>query len=129
MWWARAACPRAVGWATAALGLIVCARSVFSRARGIATPSVAGSESSVAMRPHLRALGLFSILVAYAAVLPYLGYIVATALLTGAVARYAGASFGRNLLLVAIAGGLTLWLVFDPLLGIALPIGTWWQGR
>ncbi len=69
---------------------------------------------------HLAALGLLAILALYVVVLPYAGYVVATALLIGAVARFSGAPFGRNLPLVAIAGGVVLWLLFDPLLGISL---------
>ncbi len=81
------------------------------------------------MRRHLAALGLLAILAVYIAVLPYAGYIVSTAVLIGAVARFSGAALGRNLLLVALAGGLALWVLFDPMLGISLPVGSWWQGR
>jgi len=74
-------------------------------------------------------LGLLAILATYVVVLPYAGYVVATAVLIGAVARFSGAPFGRDLLLVAIAGGVVLWLLFDPMLDISLPFGSWWQGR
>ena len=78
---------------------------------------------------HLAALGLLAILAPTSCVLPYAGYVVATALLIGAVARFSGAPSRRSLPLVAIAGGVVLWLLFDPLLGISLPVGSWWQGR
>ena len=123
--------PLAIGWAMAGLGLILCLRSVLLRAGNeTAGESVAAPEGpSDAMPAHLAALGLLAILAAYVVVLPYAGYVVATAVLIGAVARFSGAPFGRDLLLVAIAGGVVLWLLFDPILDISLPIGWWWQGR
>ena len=123
--------PLAIGWAMASLGLILCLRSVLFRAGNEAAgESVAATEGPFdAMPAHLAALGLLAILATYVVVLPYAGYVVATAVLIGAVARFSGAHFGRDLLLVAIAGGVVLWLLFDPMLDISLPIGSWWQGR
>lgn len=123
--------PTALGWAMAALGMILCVRGVlsFAPAKIAAAPSVAGSNPCAPMRPHLLALGMLAILMVYVVVVPHVGYVAATALLIGAVARFAGVSFDRNLPLVAIAGGLVLWLLFDPVLGISLPVGSWWQGR
>ena len=75
------------------------------------------------MPRHLAALGLLAILAAYVVLLPLAGYVATTALLIGAVARFSGAALGRDLLLVAVAGSVVLWVLFDPLLGISLPIG------
>ena len=115
----------------AALGLILCLRSaLFRGGNNAAAESPAATDApSNAMTAHLAALGLLAILAVYVVALPYAGYVVATAVLIGAVARFSGAAFGRDLLFVAIAGGVVLWLLFDPLLGISLPIGSWWQGR
>jgi len=123
--------PTALGWAMAALGLILCARSLLARAPGkiAAIPADEDKETPAGMRPHLLALGLLAILAAYVVITPYLGYVGSTALLVGAVARFSGAAFGRNLLIIAIAGALGLWLLFDPLLSIPLPVGSWWGGR
>jgi len=123
--------PHAIGWAMAGLGLILCLRSALFRGGSIAAaePPAATDAPSNAVTAHLAALGLLAILAMYVVALPYAGYVVATAALIGAVARFSGAAFGRDLLFVAIAGGVVLWLLFDPLLGISLPIGSWWQGR
>jgi putative tricarboxylic transport membrane protein len=120
--------PLAIGWAMAVLGLVLCLRSVLFRAGAAESPAATDAPSS-AMAAHLAALGLLAILAVYVVVLPYAGYVVATAVLIGAVARFSGAAFDRDLLLVAIAGGVVLWLLFDPLLGISLPAGSWWPGR
>jgi hypothetical protein len=123
--------PTALGRAMAALGVILCARGLLTRAPAevAAAPSAEDDETSAGLRPHLLALGLLAILATYVVVMPYLGYIVSTALLVGAVARSCGAALGRNLLIIAIAGGLGLWLLFDPLLGIRMPVGSWWEWR
>jgi putative tricarboxylic transport membrane protein len=121
--------PIAVGWITAALGLILCLRGVLSRTHATAETASAAPSNSEAFGRHLLALGLLAILAMYVVVLPYMGYIASTALLIGAVARFSGAAFGRNMLLASIAGGLVLWVLFDPLLEISLPVGSWWQGR
>ena len=120
--------PATLGRAMAALGVILCARGLLTRAPAeiAATPSAEDEENSAGLRPHLLALGLLAILAAYVVVMPYLGYVGSTALLVGAVARACGASFGRNLPIIAIAGGLGLWLLFDPLLQVRMPVGTLW---
>jgi hypothetical protein len=123
--------PFAIGWAMAGVGLILCLRSVlFHGGNDAAAESNATTDAPSSPRTkHLAALGLLAILATYVVVLPYAGYVVATAVLIGAVARFSGAAFGRDLLLVAIGGSVVLWLLFDPMLGISLPAGSWWQGR
>lgn len=122
--------PVALGWVMAALALVQIGRGSLSRLRAESDkpmPTVAGDPGDA--RPRWLALSLLAILVVYVGLLPYAGYIASTALLIGAVARLAGGAFDRTLLVVAIVGGGLLWLVFDPLLGIALPAGSWWVGR
>src|SRR5690242_495519 len=58
--------------------------------------------------PHLRALGLFVIAALYAALLIPLGYVVATVLLIGGAALYAGQRFEWRLCAAAVAGSLVL---------------------
>lgn len=127
--------PTALGWAMAALGLIVCVRSLFvraSKAEGVAMVASAvddGEKAPEALRPHLLALGLLVILAAYVVVTPYLGYIASTALLIGASARFCGMPFSRNLFIISILGGLGLWVMFDPMLSTPMPVGSLWGGR
>ena len=117
--------PRALGWAMAGLGVLLCLRSLsFAAGRQAQTSTApAAGEASPAARPthpHLQALGLLGILAAYVVLAPYLGYTLATCLLLAAVAAYGGAAIDRKMLLIAAAGGIGLWLVFDKLLGITM---------
>ena len=123
--------PAAVGWVMAGLGVILCSRGLFFGARidALSESSITRERLPAAMRRHLVALGLLGILAAYVIILPYGGYVVATALLIGAVACFSGAPLRRTLPLIAVAGAVALWIMFDPLLGISLPVGSWWQGR
>jgi putative tricarboxylic transport membrane protein len=114
--------PRALGWVMAALGLLLCARSVrfaAGRSNTVTAPQQPQQPAS-AKHPHLQALGLLAILVGYVVLAPYLGYAVAVGALVAAVAAYGGAAIDRNLLLISAAGGLVLWLVFAKLLGISM---------
>lgn len=114
--------PRALGWVMAALGLLLCVRSV-SFAAGpakAATPPPQDSAAAPSRHPHLQALGLLGILIGYVVLAPYLGYAVAVAVLVAAVAAYGGAAIDRSLLLISAAGGLVLWLVFAKVLGISM---------
>ena len=123
--------PKALGWAMAILGATLCVRGVIVRLReGAATAQVEFDDKSASgMRAHLLALGLLAILVAYVVVTPYLGYPASTAVMVGAVARFCGATFNRNLIVIALAAGLGLWLLFGQLLGIQMVIGSLWEWR
>ena len=94
-------------------------------ARAIAWRPATRADDAAGIAMHLRALGLLLLCGAYVAVMPALGYLVATAALIGAVALYAGQPWHSGLLVTAIAGSGLLWLVFDRLLGVALPPGFW----
>ena len=118
--------PLAFGWTMAAVGALLCMRGLLRGRSGNDVPSRSG-DPSAALRPHVQALGLLAILIAYVVILPYAGYVASTAVLIGAVAWFAGAERSRHLIVVAIAGSLVLWLMFDPMLGISLPVGSWWQ--
>jgi hypothetical protein len=117
--------PRVLGWMMAALGVLLCLRSVSFTAPAPAASAAPSGEAAVAaspwtLNPHVQALVLLGILVAYVALAPYLGYMVATALLLAAVAAYGGAPIGRNLLLISAAGGIALWLSFAWALSIPM---------
>lgn len=112
--------PRVLGWAMGILGVLLCLRSL-GRA-----PAATGEEPTLAqkLQPHVRALGLLAILVAYVLLAPWLGYGLATGLLVAASAAYAGAAPGRHLLLVAVVAGAGFWVLFVHVFGIAMPPGT-----
>jgi hypothetical protein len=72
-----------------------------------------------------RAAGLTLIAAAFIAALPYLGYIVAVALMLAAVMVYQRLPFSRHIVLVAAGGALFLYGLFGLLLGIPVPTGLW----
>ncbi len=71
----------------------------------------------------LRTTGLVLILLAYAALLPLLGYPVTISLLIVAVGWLAGAPLRTPLCACALLGGPLLWLLFDQLLQVRMPRG------
>ena len=127
--------PTALGWALAALGLIVCVRSLIFRTPKPDIAVAASAEGDDAettpegLRPHLLALGLLAILVTYVVITPYLGYIASTTLLIAASAWFCGMPLSRSLLIISFVGGLGLWVMFDPMLSTPMPVGKLWGGR
>lgn len=108
--------PKVVGWATAAVGALLCLGSVrFESARE--------REHRVDWRPHLLALGLLGLLIAYVVLAPLLGYPLSIALLTGTVAWYAGATPGWRLCVISLASGAMFWLLFAAVFGLSMPTG------
>jgi putative tricarboxylic transport membrane protein len=61
-------------------------------------------------------------------VLPFLGYLVSTALLIGAVAIFERAERRWVVPVTAIGGAVLYWAIFVKLLGVNQPTGTIWQG-
>jgi putative tricarboxylic transport membrane protein len=117
--------PRVLGYAMAALGLLLCLRSVSfaTQQPGAAAAQAAPPDrapGSWKTHPHLQALALLGILAAYVVLAPYLGYLVATSVLIGAVAAYGGAPVNRNMVLISAGGGVVLWLSFAWALGISM---------
>lgn len=70
------------------------------------------------------AAGLLAILIVYAIVLPYAGYAISISLLVLAIALLAGARLNLTLAMCTALSGVTFWLLFQFLLGIAMPEGT-----
>ena len=70
-----------------------------------------------------RAAGLALIAAAFIALLTFLGYILAVALMLCAVMVYQGLPFSRRTALVSGGGALVLFALFGLLLGIPLPTG------
>ncbi|MDB5881151.1 MAG: conserved rane protein of unknown function [Ramlibacter sp.] len=117
--------PRVLGYVMAALGLLLCLRSVsFAAPVPGARPLEAVPEDDAPTgwknNPHIKALALLGILAGYVVLAPYLGYMVATAVLLGAVAAYGGAPINRNMLLICAGGGIALWLSFAWALNIPM---------
>lgn len=108
--------PKLVGWTLAVVGALLCLRSV----RFETAPRHA---QRVDWRPHLLALGLFGLLVAYVVLAPLLGYPLSIALLTGTVAWYAGATFGWRLCAISLASGAVFWMLFADVFGLSMPTG------
>ena len=121
--------PLAIGSVMAALGAILCLRAFLRRRVGAEDSSMERDPMSATLRPHIQALGLLAILAVYVALVPYAGYIASTALLIAAVAWFSGATRSGYLAVIAIAGSVFLWVMFDPMLSISLPLGSWWKVR
>ena len=121
--------PLAIGWAMAVLGAVLCVRGVVRGQVDARGPPKDAAPFATALRPHAQALGLLAILAMYVVLLPYAGYIASTAPLIVTVASFSGATRSWSLLVIAIAGSVFLWLMFDPMLGISLPTGSWLEGR
>ncbi|MBX3684886.1 MAG: tripartite tricarboxylate transporter TctB family protein [Rhodocyclaceae bacterium] len=72
----------------------------------------------------LRVGGMFVAVLAYALLFDKLGFVISTALMSIPLSRYFGGTWKQSLL--AGAGlGVILFLLFDKLLDVALPIGFW----
>ncbi len=112
--------PKALAVALALVGAIQIVRALLSWRSAAENPP---SGAVRGLRPHLAALGLLLIAVAYVAVTPYLGYLPATAALIYAVAAYAGQAHSLRLAAISLGGGFVLWLSFAKLLGIGMPAG------
>jgi hypothetical protein len=125
--------PNAVGWTLVAIGALLAVRSVrFGPAAPAGTADAASDGSADgaggAMRPHWLALGLLGIVSLFIVVAPFLGYVASTSLLLGGIALFSGAPRNRMLVVTAVLGAVSLWLLFDKTLGIALPVGSLWSG-
>jgi putative tricarboxylic transport membrane protein len=108
--------PKLLAFALAALSALVTLRSL--RLRTVIA-------ETVDWQPHAKAFGLLVIGILYVALLPQIGYLVATAALIAAAALYAGQPFSRSLPVIAIGGSVFLWVVFAKLFAISLPAGLW----
>ena len=86
------------------------------------------SESDPWLPILLRTGGLVLILLAYGALLPWLGYPLTICLLVGASGWLAGAKPNLSLLLCAAVSGPSLWAMFDQALQVRMPVGTLWGG-
>ena len=113
--------PQAVGVVMAVVALALFAKSFRSG------PSSTSNERG-GWPALLRTAGLVLVLLAYALLLPCLGYALTVSLLVLASGRLAGAAWQRPLWLCAAVAGPGLWLLFDRLLQVRMPLGSLWGG-
>lgn len=118
--------PQVLSVILAILAVILIARALLvARLR---TAAAAGSDDEDDNARLPRAIGFLLFGAAYIFLLPFVGYIIATALMIGAIALYEGAPRTWVVVAAAIGGGVFYWAVFVKLLGVHQPMGLIFQG-
>jgi putative tricarboxylic transport membrane protein len=113
-----AAAPTAAGTLLGVLGALLVLQSVRHRQN-------AAVRQALPHRRLLRLAAMVALLVAFAVLLPVLGYVVASALLfTGAALLLGAPSPVRTAAYGWTTAGV-VFLIFDQLIGLALPTGPW----
>lgn len=129
-----AAVPTVVGLLLGIVGIVMAARAWWDlrRAQPVGTAVDEGPHTtpeSTAGLPSraqvLRLAGMVGVLVAYALLLPILGYVVCAALLFTGAALLLGAPRPVTVLSYGWTLAAVVFLVFDRLIGLALPTGPW----
>ena len=89
--------------------------------------SVSSPRSSALSSPSSlwRVAGMLTIGIVYILVAPWLGYLLSIAALILATTYYQGGAINRQVAVVALSGGIVLWLLFVVLMRVAQPSG-WW---
>ena len=122
--------PQGVGIAMFIAAVALFAKSFTGKAGVAARHDSNGSNGNDDAKPWLptllRTAGLVLILVVYGVLLPLLGYPLAVSLLVGACGWLAGAAPRLPLLLCTVLSGPALWLLFDQLLQVRMPVGSLW---
>jgi putative tricarboxylic transport membrane protein len=119
--------PRALAFVLAILGVILIARTLLV-ARVAAPANATASDDDEEQASLPRGIGFLLIGAAYILLLPFVGYILATALMIAAVALYEGAPRTWVIPAAAIGGGVFYWAIFVKLLGVHQPMGSIFQG-
>ena len=118
--------PQGVGIAMFIAAVALFAKS-FTVPAGVAQGDGGDNDDAKPWLPTLlRTAGLVLILVVYGVLLPLLGYPLAVSLLVGACGWLAGAAPRLPLLLCTVLSGPALWLLFDQLLQVRMPVGSLW---
>ncbi len=118
--------PQVLSVILAILAVVLIARALLvARLR---TAAAAGSDDEDDNARLPRAVGFLLFGAAYVFLLPFVGYIIATALMIGAIALYEGAPRTWVVAAAAIGGGVFYWAVFVKLLGVHQPMGSIFQG-
>lgn len=118
--------PHALAVALAGLGSILVIRSLLApkpvpAAHAPGAPEEDEDEEKDARLP--RAIGFLLFGAFYVLVLPYVGYLIAVALLIGGAALYEGAPRRWTVPAAAIGGAVLYWAVFVKLLAVNQPAG------
>jgi putative tricarboxylic transport membrane protein len=114
--------PATVPWVIGALLLVVGALMVI---RGRRDMGVWEASEHTGRQDWERMLALLGVLVAYAVVMPFVGYVVAATLLFGATAVVLGAPDKLRAFAYGWCIAVVVFLAFDVGIGLALPSGPW----
>lgn len=120
--------PQVLAVILAILGLCLIGRTLLATRLSPAAAGHGDDEEEDRNAPFPRAVGFLLFGVVYIVLLPFLGYIISTALLIGAIALYEGAPRTWVVLAAAIGGGVLYWAIFVKLLGVKQPMGSLFQG-
>jgi putative tricarboxylic transport membrane protein len=112
--------PGAIGAFFCLVGLALIVKGLWYVAK---TPAVESTPTD--WRKHGMALSLLMVLAFYVLVLPVIGYMLAVALMMAMVAWLAGSKQHRTVILMAVIGGPSLWVLFDQVLRVRMPAGFW----
>jgi hypothetical protein len=105
-----------------AAALAVLALALVVRGRGVV------DGPTVSPRVLGRISGLLAIGIAYVVLVPWAGYpLTLTGLIIG-TAFYQGGRLDGRVVTVGVLGAAVLWLVFVQVLGVAQPVGAWFEG-
>jgi putative tricarboxylic transport membrane protein len=118
--------PQGVGLAMGAAAVALFVKSFRGPAGGSQGDNGETDAAETWLPVLLRTAGLVAILLLYALLLPRAGYVLAISALMLASGWLAGAAFRPTLWLCAGLGGPLLWTLFDRLLQVRMPVGTWW---
>jgi putative tricarboxylic transport membrane protein len=124
-----AAMPTVVGVLLGIVGILVAARAWWdlrpARASGASAVNAAPGDGLPPRDRLLRLAAMVGLLVAFAVLLPVLGYVVCAALLFTGAALLLGAPRPARVLAYGWTVAAIVFLVFDRLIGLALPVGPW----
>lgn len=122
--------PQVLAVILAILGLCLIGRTLLNArvAPAKVTARTEDDEEEDLNAPLPRAVGFLLFGAVYIFLLPFLGYIISTALLIGAIAIYEGAPRTWVVLAAAAGGGIFYWAIFVKLLGVNQPAGSLFQG-
>lgn len=118
----------AIGVAAVALFAKTWARKTVGGGEGAHPADSERSSGSKEDAGPLRTAGLVVLLLAYATVLPWAGYVLSVIALLLTSGWLAGAPLRLPLIATAGLGGPLLWLLFDRLLQVNMPVGRLWGG-
>jgi hypothetical protein len=113
--------PRIYALVLGVLSLALIGRSLAAaRSRGPAEAVRDGGPRAVWRAGGLLALGALYILI-----VPWLGYVLAIAILIAATTWYQGRTMSPRVVLVSAGGAVLFWLLFVVILGVPHPSGFW----